>query len=116
MGELVASWVSHPIPADATGLVHALWQATEGNPLFVREEVRSLVEDGRWPDDGAATAGLQFGLTPRMRDVITRRLARLSGSTRNLLTIASDHRPRVRSSDSGAGVRNGGSGTGRRAR
>ena len=89
VGELVASWVDARTAVDATDLVHALWLATNGNPLFVREDVRSLVEDGRWPRDRAATAGLRFGLTPRVRDVITRRLARLSSAARDVLTIAS---------------------------
>ena len=89
VGELVGSWVDDALPADATDLVHALWLATNGNPLFVREEVRSLVDDGRWPRDRAATAGFRFGRTPRVRDVIRRRLARLSSAARDVLTIAS---------------------------
>src|SRR5262249_22001748 len=86
VGELIASWVEHPLPWDALDRVHALWHATNGNPLFVREEVRSLAEDGRWPQNRAAIGGHRFGLTRRVRNVISRRLARLSSAARDVLT------------------------------
>ena len=68
-------------------LAQVLWQATEGNPLFVREELRYLMEEDRLPlADGASLPGL--GLPQGVRDVIRRRLGRLSQTTRSLLMVA----------------------------
>jgi class 3 adenylate cyclase len=75
------------------GFVDAIFGETEGNPFFIREVLSHLVEegkithdDGRWTASGGI-AGL--GIPDSVRDVIGRRLARLSHDARHLLTVAS---------------------------
>ncbi|MSO79387.1 MAG: adenylate/guanylate cyclase domain-containing protein [Acidimicrobiia bacterium] len=61
---------------------HTLVQETEGNPFFVGEVIRHLVEtnvivhrDGRW--QGAVTSIDEVGIPEGVRDVVGRRLSRL---------------------------------------
>ncbi|OGR95995.1 MAG: hypothetical protein A2V88_04720 [Elusimicrobia bacterium RBG_16_66_12] len=70
----------------------ALWRETQGNPLFVREVLRGLEEDGAI----ALRAGSKRLLRPpeslslpqRVRDVIQARIERLSKEDRELLEAA----------------------------
>ena len=73
-------------------LARAVYEETEGNPFFVREVLRHLVEtgaverqDGSWitrrPVD-------ELGIPEGVRDVIGRRLARLSSETNHALRVA----------------------------
>ena len=72
----VAAMVAHAgRPPSLTGRVHAV---TEGNPFFVGEVLASLGQDA---DTGAA-------LTPRVRDVVRWRLARLPEGTADVLAAA----------------------------
>jgi predicted ATPase len=71
----------------------AVHRQTEGNPLFVEEVLRFLVEeghitrkDGRWHRVGATS--LESCLPTGLRDVIGRRLARLSPACSALLALA----------------------------
>ncbi len=75
------------------GRAEAIHRQTEGNPLFVQEVLRYLVEEGivvreggQWvrADGGEADAGIPEGL----RDVIGKRLSRLRPETNQVLTIA----------------------------
>ena len=79
---------------DETGqaLARAVYEETEGNPFFVREVLRHLAETGaverretgwttRLPVD-------QLGIPEGVRDVVGRRLARLSSDTNHALRIA----------------------------
>ncbi len=61
---------------------HTLVQETEGNPFFVGEVIRHLVEtsvivhrDGRW--QGTVTSIEEVGIPEGVRDVVGRRLSRL---------------------------------------
>ncbi len=88
VGSLVATWAGQDSPAELTRTIH---EQTEGNPLFVQEMLRHLTETGEmFDDDGRlreyATA---TGVPQGVKDVITRRLARLSDECNNVLTIAS---------------------------
>jgi predicted ATPase len=68
------------------GLTAELYTETEGNPLFVTETVRVLLLEGLRREPGGA-AGL---VVPQsVRDVIWRRLARLSGACNQTLAFAS---------------------------
>ncbi len=72
-----------PAPA---GLVDMVYRETEGNPFFVSEIVRLLVADGRldrWED------GAEVSIPQSVREVIGRRLDRLSEPCNQLLTVAS---------------------------
>jgi class 3 adenylate cyclase/tetratricopeptide (TPR) repeat protein len=75
--------------------VGAAWaRETDGNPFFVKELLYYLIEegelfrgaDGRWT---TAQPLAQLGLPKRVRDVVGRRLARLSEPARGLLAVAS---------------------------
>jgi len=76
-------------------LVEAVHRQTEGNPLFIQEVLRYLVEeglikreDGRWRRASDETP-LEMGIPEGLRDVIGKRLARLSVECNRLLAVAS---------------------------
>jgi hypothetical protein len=71
----------------------AVHRQTEGNPLFVQEVLRYLVEegliareDGRWQATGNTPLAMQ--IPEGLRDVIGKRLARLSPECNRLLSTA----------------------------
>ncbi len=70
--------------ADASEpLVRAIYRETEGNPFFIEETLRHLAEErvvGSFDD---------IGLPEGVREVISRRLARLSDDCRKILATAS---------------------------
>jgi DNA-binding SARP family transcriptional activator len=80
--ELVADVPDAAAPAR---LIHA---ETDGNALFVGEMVRLLVAEGRLGDAASATSW-DFGLPDELRDVIERRLQRLTPGTQDVLGAAS---------------------------
>lgn len=92
VSQLISS-LGQPVPIETATLAHAVWESTDGNPLFVREELRYLVEEYQLArgDEQPEIASdmLNRGLPKGVRDVISRRLRRLSPSTGNLLTVAS---------------------------
>jgi class 3 adenylate cyclase len=74
--------------------VRALSDETDGNPFFIREVLIHLVEErklyregGRWRSDVTSVA--ELGIPEGVRQVITRRLARLSEVANRLLSAAS---------------------------
>jgi class 3 adenylate cyclase/tetratricopeptide (TPR) repeat protein len=82
----------HELDEEGAELARAVWQETEGNALFVSEVVRHLVEsgaveqrEGRW----VVTRGLHdLGVPEGVRDVVGRRLSRLSAEANRLLACA----------------------------
>jgi tetratricopeptide (TPR) repeat protein len=91
--ELIRTAAGQPLDADITDLAHSVWTETEGNPFFVGQVLRHLVEtravvqddEGRWvPGPNAGHVGLPEGV----REVIGRRLTRLSDDTNTLLATA----------------------------
>jgi DNA-binding SARP family transcriptional activator len=78
--ELAASELASP------ELAAALCAGTEGNPLFVSETIRLLVVEGVVPH---ATGTARLAIPQTVRDVISRRLARLSSECSRLLVPAS---------------------------
>jgi len=75
------------------GLADAVHRQTEGNPLFVQEVVRYLVEEklliragGRWLATGQTP--LEMSIPEGLRDVIGKRLSSLSEECNRLLSIA----------------------------
>ncbi|HWO71678.1 MAG TPA: AAA family ATPase, partial [Actinomycetota bacterium] len=74
-----------PPPPSVVSMVHA---QTEGNPLFVGEVVRLLASEGRLehPVDAAAWS---LSVPRGVRDVIGRRLSRLSKESGRALSLAS---------------------------
>ncbi|MGI8549880.1 MAG: ATP-binding protein, partial [Dehalococcoidia bacterium] len=82
-----------PLPYQGPGLAEALWRETEGNPFFIGEVLRHLTEtgrlrqtDGRWSVASGSIA--ELGIPEGVREVIGRRLSRLSDETNRLLTLA----------------------------
>ncbi|HEU0020248.1 MAG TPA: AAA family ATPase [Dehalococcoidia bacterium] len=84
---LVRDLAGNEPPQELVTMLH--WQ-TEGNPLFVREVVRLLAQEGMF--ESRRIGQLQqwsFRLPEGIREVIGRRLDRLSGDGKQALTIAS---------------------------
>ena len=72
---------------------HAILRETEGNPFFVEETLRHLAEtgsyyrrEGRWVTDAKSIS--ELGIPEGVRDVIGRRLSRLSETTNRVLAAA----------------------------
>ena len=75
------------LPQELVAKVH---QQTEGNPLYVREVMRLLAEEGLLaPERLTALREWNFRLPNGIREVIGRRLDRLSGHCNQVLTVAS---------------------------
>jgi len=75
----------HDVPRDFATL---LATETDGNPFFLRETLLHLVDEGRLREvDGVwiAEAGADLGIPAGVRDVIGRRLSRLSPAANKLL-------------------------------
>jgi class 3 adenylate cyclase len=75
-------------------LATALYRETEGNPFFLREVLSHLVEEGklyrergRWTSK--VTSISEFGIPEGVREVVGRRLSRLSEGCNRVLTLAS---------------------------
>jgi DNA-binding SARP family transcriptional activator/tetratricopeptide (TPR) repeat protein len=86
---LIASHAGQAAPSALVQRVHA---ETEGNPFFVEEVVRHLIETGvmfgpggRW--SSSLTPG-RLGVPEGVREVLARRLARLSQTCRGVLAQA----------------------------
>ena len=87
-GDLVGATVGHDVP-DA--LVHALHGETVGNPFFLEELARHLMETGALPriETGSGEVDLAaLGLPEGVREVVSRRVRRLAPRVSDLLTIA----------------------------
>ncbi|MEO7428893.1 MAG: AAA family ATPase, partial [Acidimicrobiales bacterium] len=90
--EFLESAAGHPLGAVGAQLAHEVHTETEGNPFFVGQVLRHLVEsgavvehDGEWVRArDAATIGIPEGI----REVIGRRLATLTPGTNDLLAVA----------------------------
>jgi len=83
----------HNLDDNGVALAQTIWRETEGNAFFVAEVLRHLAEsgaiaqqDGRWVVTGdIADVGIPAGV----RDVVGRRLSRLSPEANRVLAIAS---------------------------
>jgi DNA-binding SARP family transcriptional activator/tetratricopeptide (TPR) repeat protein len=89
VGALIGSHGGHEPPR---GLVDVVQEHTQGNPFFVEEVMRHLIEtgvvferDGRWT---SAMAPDEIGVPEGVREVLTSRLTRLSEPCRTALAAA----------------------------
>jgi tetratricopeptide (TPR) repeat protein len=89
LGALLADRAGHDAPEE---FVRLLSEGTDGNPFFIEEVLAHLVEtgaivhrDGMWTTDLAPD---EIGLPEGVRDVVGRRLSRLSDEANDLLTVA----------------------------
>ena len=71
------------------GLAEAVHTQTEGNPLFVTEVVRLLVQEGELSQDSGTRDSWTVRIPEGVREVIGRRLNRLSQRCNETLTTAS---------------------------
>jgi DNA-binding SARP family transcriptional activator len=85
-GELIASHAGHAAPPGVVGVVH---EQTDGNPFFIEEVIRDLIETGvlferggRWTS--ALTAD-EIGVPEGVKEVLESRMARLSEGCRSVL-------------------------------
>ncbi len=89
---LVEQAAGRTLDEDGLALAQAVYQETEGNPFFVREVLRHLAETGAVePGEGGWTTRLpidQLGIPEGVREVVARRLSRLSSDTNHALRIA----------------------------
>jgi class 3 adenylate cyclase len=92
LGALLEAAAGHALGAGGEALRDALAAETDGNPFFVTEVLRHLVETGaiRQGDDGRWIATPE--LTPlsfptSVREVVAHRVARLGGDARQMLTL-----------------------------
>jgi class 3 adenylate cyclase len=91
VGEFLEAAAGHQLAEEEHNLVRAIHGETEGNPFFVGEVLRHLAEtggvarrDGRW----TATAAVEeLGIPEGVRDVIRRRLSRLSEAATRILSL-----------------------------
>ena len=84
-GELVRVWTGE---APSHAFAHALHSETEGNPLFIEEIVRHLAEAGVRASEAGARELQRFGLPENVKQVIARRLGRLSAQATEWLRVA----------------------------
>ena len=89
VGSLLAARARHEAPEAFVKLVHA---ETEGNPFFVDELLRHLVEtgalrqqNGEWTSDRSLS---ELGIPEGIREVVGRRLSRLSEAANETLRVA----------------------------
>ena len=91
VGRLITTVSERDVPEQ---LIQAISAETDGNPFFIREVLLDLFdrgaiyqEDGRWTS--AASSVEELGIPEGVRQVIGRRLSRLSKDANQLLTAAS---------------------------
>ena len=91
VGELLSQAAGHALDEDGRRLAERLHAETEGNPFFVGEILRHLVETGtvRRHDDRWVVADRGMVAVPEgVRDVVGRRLGRLSAQANEVLSVA----------------------------
>jgi class 3 adenylate cyclase/tetratricopeptide (TPR) repeat protein len=82
----------HALDEEGTALAQAIWAETEGNPFFVTEVLRHLAETGaieRREGQWVTAASLEdLGIPEGVREVVGRRLSRLSETANRALSVA----------------------------
>jgi tetratricopeptide (TPR) repeat protein len=86
--ELITRWIGRGSPASLTRIVS---ENTDGNPFFIGEVLRHLGETGaltHFESGKSSGRRTEFGLPEGVREVIGRRLARLSEACNRVLGLA----------------------------
>ena len=90
--DLMTQLAGHELPPEGKALAAAVHAETGGNPFFIREVLNHLVDTGvlyytgdRWTSDLTLD---QLPLPEGVREVVTRRLSRLSAPTNDALSVA----------------------------
>src|SRR5262249_25526774 len=91
--ELIEAISQQKLAGPGEAFLRAVSRGTEGNPFFIEEVLRHLVEsgalyrrDGRWVTDAQSIG--EVGIPEGVRDVIGRRLSRLSETCNRALAAA----------------------------
>lgn len=92
--ELIEKTAGYELDDQGVGLAHALKRETGGNPFFVSELLRHLVESGSIAVGQAGRFEMvsqidELGLPESVRDVVVRRVSRLGEEAHRILTTAS---------------------------
>ena len=84
---MIAAWIGRTPP---THYAHALHRETEGNPFFIEEVLRHLIEVGAADETewGRLASFTELGIPDGVREAIERRLAMLSPAARRTVTMA----------------------------
>ena len=89
VGSLIAAHAGHAAPPAVVGTVH---EHTDGNPFFVEEVLRHLIETGVLVERGgrwtSALTSDEIGVPEGVQEVLARRLARLPDACRSVLVAA----------------------------
>ena len=92
VADFMAQAAGHEMDEDGLVLARTIHAETEGNPFFVREILRHLTEtgavverDGRWVTNQAVE---DLGVPEGVREVVGRRVARLSRDANRVLRVA----------------------------
>jgi class 3 adenylate cyclase len=89
---IVEQAAGHALDEEGIALARAIYQETEGNPFFVREVLRHLAETNAIERDGCYWRTRvpieQLGIPEGIRDVVGRRLSRLSELANQALRVA----------------------------
>ena len=91
--ELMEAAAGHPLDDSGVGLAHAIHRETDGNPFFVGEVLRNLVEtgairqddEGRWVPEATLDG---TALPDSVREVIGARVLRLGKEAGRILSVA----------------------------
>jgi tetratricopeptide (TPR) repeat protein len=91
--ELIEGAAGYGLDEEGIDLAHALRRETGGNPFFVGEMLRHLGESGAFVMDQVGRFSLagdvtDLALPPSVRDVVTRRVARLGDEALRVLSLA----------------------------
>ena len=109
VAEFLEGAAGHELDAAGTALAAAVFRETAGNPFFIGEVLRHLAESGALVQrDGAWTSDLdldELGIPEGIREVVGRRLNRLSETSGRALSTAADRRARLRGRAGGPGRR-----------
>src|SRR4029079_4729836 len=84
---MISAWLGGTPP---THFAHAVHRETEGNPFFIEEVLRHLIEvsavdEGEWRRLASLS---ELGIPDGVREAIERRLVALSPATRRIVTMA----------------------------
>ena len=84
---MISAWLGRTPP---THFAHALHRETEGNPFFIEEVLRHLIEVGAVDETewGRLASFTELGIPDGVRDAIEQRLATLSPAVRRTVTMA----------------------------
>ena len=99
--ELMEAAAGHALDDSGVGLAHAIYRETDGNPFFVSEVLRNLVEtgairqntEGRWVPEATLDV---TALPDSVREVIGARVLRLGKDAGRILSVAAVIGPRLR--------------------